>query len=395
MALVLVPFLALSLAAAPKTTPAPKVTPAPKATPAPKSTPAPKAPAGAPSPSPTSMPTPAPSQAPKPGLPAVVTGVVTDANKEPIGGALIQQEGSVTSVFSQPDGHFRLLMDKTGGGAITVSAVGYENTTTAVGAGKDLTVSLKAVSGFLPAAPLAPLTPVGLSAAETAPLNTGLVFTYSMRNVNAQAPGVTGTNATIAGWSNNDFRLGARFRWKPWLAEAEGAHYEVPAEVAGLRKEDNPAFTPSTWQAGARFGALWSVTNDFEVAGLAAYRWNNTVPNNNRVPYTGSDLDFEQTRHALGGMALAAWRPGRGHWHLEGSAAYYPLVFATADSPGSAIASSNLVEARAILGYEVMPGLRLGLGAGLERWSGVGQDQSVRLSVGLHYTPGGVPKGNE
>ena len=83
MALVLVPFLALSLAAAPKTTPAPKATPRP----------VPTAPAGAPSPSPTSMPTPAPSQAPKPGLPAVITGVVRDAgSKEPIGGALMKPD---------------------------------------------------------------------------------------------------------------------------------------------------------------------------------------------------------------------------------------------------------------------------------------------------------------
>jgi hypothetical protein len=265
--------------------------------------------------------------------------------------------------------------------------VGYENDSTAVGNGKDLQVTLKTVSGFLPAAPLAPLTSVGMSAAETAPLNSGLVFSYSMRNVNAQAPGANGSNATIAGWSNNDFRLGARVRWKPWIVEADGAHYEVPADVTGLRKEDNPAFKPSTWQAGARIGALWSFTPDLEGAILGAYRWNNTVPNNNRVPYTGSDLDFEQTRHALGGMALAAWRPGRGKWHLEGSAGFYPLVYATADSPGSTIAASNLLEARAILGYELIPGLRLGVGGGLERWSGTGQDQSVRLTVGVHYTP--------
>ncbi|MDB5100466.1 MAG: hypothetical protein JWM80_4887 [Cyanobacteria bacterium RYN_339] len=381
MAIVLAPFLALALAAA-KPAPSPKPTP--------------HAPAGAPSPSPTSMPSIAPTPAPRAGLPVVVTGVVRDAqSKEPIGGALIQQEGSVTSVFTQPDGHFRLLMDRTGGGAITVSAVGYENVSTAVGAGKDLDLKLKSVSGFLPNAPLAPLTPVGMSAAETAPLNSGLVFAYSLRNVNAAAPGSNGSASTITGWSNNDFRLGARVRWKPWLVEVEGSHYEVPADVAGLRKEDNPAFKPSTWQAGARLGAIWSVTSDLEGALLGAYRWSNTVPNNSRIPYTGSDLDFEQTRHALGGVALAAWRPGRGRWHLEGSAGYYPLVYAIADSPGTPIAGSSLLEARAILGYEIMPGLRLGLGGGLERWSGTGQDQSVRVTLGVHYTPGGVPKGNE
>jgi hypothetical protein len=329
-------------------------------------------------------------------LPATVNGVVLDAlSGQPMPGALVQQVGSITSIFTGSDGHFRLLLERQGSAELTVSAMGYEDQKVAVGTGKDLTVSLREISGFLPAVPLATLVPVGMSAAETAPLNSGLMFTYSLRNNLITAPGTSGAPASITGWSNNDFRLGMRFRWKPWLAEAEGDHFETPVDLVGLRKEDNPAFKPSTWQAGARVGRLWSLTPDFEVAALGAYRWTDTVPNNSRVPYTGSDLDFEQTRHALGGEALAAWRPGRGHWHLEVGAGYYPVVFATADAPGKPFGESNMLDAHALLGYEVLPGLRVGLGGGLERWSGTGSDQAVRLSLGMHYTPGGVPKGNE
>ena len=111
---------------------------------------------------------------------------------------------------------------------------------------------------------------------------------------------------------------------------------------------------------------------------MGAYRWTNTVPNNNTIPYTGSDLDFEQTRHAFGGEALVAVRPGRGHWHFEFGGGYYPYVYAIADSPGSVFAGSSMVDAHAMLGYEVVPGLRLGLGASYERWTGAGDDTGLK-----------------
>lgn len=358
---------------------------------------APHAKPAKPAPAPSAAPSPAAVVEPaRPALPAVATGLVRDAvSGEPLAGALVQQEGSVTSVFTQADGKFRILLDKTGGANLAVSALGFEGVSVAIGDGKDLQVKLAGVQGFMPAAPLMPLAPIGLSNAETAPLNSGLVFAYSMRNNAVSVPGAAGTPATIGGWSNNDFRLGARVRLRPWLVEAEGAHVEQPVSVAGLRTEENPAFKPSTWQAGARLGAFWAINRDLEAGVLGAYRWSNTVPNNNRVPYTGSDMDFEQTRHALGGYALAAWRPGRGRWHFELGGGYYPYVYAVADSPGQTFAQTSLVEARALLGYEFMPGFRFGLGGGLERWSGRGEDQALRLTAGIHYTPGGVPKGNE
>ena len=135
--------------------------------------------------------------------------------------------------------------------------------------------------------------------------------------------------------------------------------------------------------------------SDVEAAVMGAYRWTNTVPNNNTNPYTGAGLDFEQTRHAFGGEALVAVRPGRGHWHIEFGGGYYPYVYAIADSPGSVFAGSSMVDAHAMLGYEVVPGLRLGLGASYERWTGAGDDTGLRAMVGMHYTPGGVPKGND
>lgn len=333
------------------------------------------------------------AQAPA-ALPTVAQGTVTHAQTgEPIAGALVQQEGSVTSAFSNGAGAFRLLLERTGGRHMTISAVGFESRTLPIGTGKNLAVALTPISGFVPPTPDLVLAPASgaPSRAETAPLNSGVSFAYRLRSSSLSAGG-----ASMGGFANNDFRLGARFRLRPWLFEAEGAHFQYPVDVAGLGREENPAFSPSVWQLGARVGYLFPLGEDLETALALGYRYNNTAPNNSEIPFTGSPLDFELTRHAAGLVGTAAWRPNRGPWHFEGQAGLYPLVFAWSDAPGVPYGASFLTDLRATAGYEVVRGLRMGLGYQLEDWrGGAGAESAHLLSVNLHYTPGGVPTGGE
>jgi hypothetical protein len=329
------------------------------------------------------------AQAPA-SLPATATGAVVDAaTGAPIAGALVQQEGSVTSAFTRPDGTFRLLLDKTGQKTLTVSAVGYETFRLPIGNGQNLSAKLAAVSGFVPVAPAAD---AGLSptAAETAPIDSGVTVAYRLRRQAVETGG-----AGYSGLANNDFRVGARLRLRPWLFEAEGAHYQTPVDLAGLSREENPAFSPSTWQAGARVGRIFALSNDLETAASLAYRWSNTSPNNNNIRFTGSNLDVEQTRQAAGLSGTVAWRPNRGPWQAEASLGLYPLVFGTAKAPGTPFANSFLTDARAGVGYEIIRGMRVGLGYQLEDWRGNGSDSSHMLLLNVHYQPGGIPKGDE
>lgn len=324
---------------------------------------------------------------------ATVQGVVRDAGSgQVVAGALIQQEGAVASVFTQADGSFRLLLDHQAGAQLSITAVGYEPMTVALPAAKEpLEVKMVALSGFVPVTPTLPDAGFGRSAAETAPLNTGLIFAYRLRHQTSEAG-----NARIQGFANNDYRIGLRFRLRPLIFEAEGSHHETPVDMVGFDRTSNPAFRPSTWQAGARFGLLTSLLHpDLEVAGMAGYRWTNTVPNNNDVPYTGSDIDWEQTRQAFGPVGVVAWRPGRGLWHFEGSGGWYPWVLATAKAPGRPYGGQTMWDARAVVGYEVVKGMRLGLGYQTEQWSGPGVDLAHLYSLQIHYTPGGAPKGFE
>jgi hypothetical protein len=315
------------------------------------------------------------------------------ASGRPLAGALVQQEGAVSSVFSQDDGSFRLLLERQASAQITVTAVGYEPVTVGLPAdGKSpLDINLVALSGFMPTNPALQVPASGPSAADTAPLNTGLIFAYRLRQQVSQS----GT-ARTEGFANNDYRIGLRFRLRPLIFEAEGSHHETPVDMAGFDRTANPAFRPSTWQAGARAGVLTALFHpDLEFAGMAGYRWTNTVPNNNDVPYTGSDIDWEQTRQAFGPVGTLAWRPGRGPWHMEGSFGWYPWVLAAAKAPGRPFGDQSLWDARAVLGYEVVEGMRLGLGYQAEQWNGNGTDMAQVYSLQLHYTPGGAPKGFE
>ncbi|MEB3285581.1 MAG: carboxypeptidase regulatory-like domain-containing protein [Candidatus Sericytochromatia bacterium] len=322
-----------------------------------------------------------------------VRGHVCDAaSGRPLAGALVQQEGGVGSVFSGADGGFTLLLETGAPAQLTLSAVGYEPATLALSgaAHQPLEVKMVKLSGFVPTAPQLSLSPA-VHASDTAPLNTGLIFAYRFRQQTSQAG-----NAKIQGLANNDYRIGMRFRLRPLLFEAEGAHYETPVDMAGFDRTANPAFRPSTWQAGARIGLLNSLFHpDLELAGMAGYRWSNTVPNNNDVPYTGSDIDWEQTRQAFGPVGTLAWRPGRGPLHFEGSYGWYPWVLATAKAPGRPFGSQSLWDARAVVGYEVVAGMRIGLGYQAEQWSGQGDDLAQIYSLQMHYTPGGAPKGFE
>lgn len=323
-------------------------------------------------------------------------GWVRDAvTGSPISGALVQQSGGVASGFSAQDGRFRVFLERQGPRKLTVSAVGYDDATLDAPSGSNLVVLLKPAAGFIPAAPPSTVGPVGASPAELAPLHSSLSFGYRLRLNEIQAPGLGGGTASIGGLSNNDFRLAMRLRLRPFLIEGEGNHTEMPVELPGLRREENPAFTPSTWAAGLRGGMLFPFHSDLEGSLLAAYRWTNVVPNNNDVRYTGSPIDFEQSRHAFGGQANLAWRPGRGRFHAETGLGLYPVLINNTDTNGSPFADKFLTEFRAIAGYEVVSGFRLGLSYHYDRFQGSGFDAAHMFGLVATYTPGGVPRVNE
>ncbi|MDB5098433.1 MAG: hypothetical protein JWM80_2854 [Cyanobacteria bacterium RYN_339] len=316
-----------------------------------------------------------------------VDGTVTDARSgRPLAAVFVQQEGGLASTFSNAEGAFTLTLD----GAdkrITFTASGYVRLT--VPAGKGLKVKLVPLDAVTPgsAPTLKPEYDPNAPTQSPPALASAVRLAYRLRYETA-----TAGNATVAGAGNNDYRIGLRYRWSPWLVEADGAHVQIPVDVAGLPREQNPAMSPSTYEAAARAAYVWPLGAWEPALGLG-YRYRNTVPNNKDVPFTGSDLDFEQTHHALGVVGMLGWRPASGPWSAELGLQAYPLVYAWAKEPGLPYAGQFGAEGYAGVAYEIVNGLRLGLDYRLEVWRGSGQDVSHILGLQFQYTPSGMMKG--
>jgi hypothetical protein len=272
---------------------------------------------------------------------------------------------------------------------LAFTASGYERLT--VPAARSLKVKLVPLDAVTPdrAPALKPEYDPNAPTQTPPALASAVRFAYRARYETASAG-----NASIAGGGNNDYRIGLRYRWSPWLLAADGAHVQIPVEVAGVPRGQNPAMSPSTYEAGVRAAYVWPLRGPWEAAAGLGYRYRNITPNNKDVPYTGSDLDFEQTRHALGLVGILGWRPATSPWSLELGAQAYPLAYAWAKDPGQPYAGQFGAEGYAGVAYEIVNGLRLGLDYRVEYWKGSGQDVSHILGLQFQYTPSGMMKGS-
>lgn len=317
------------------------------------------------------------------------TGVVVDAQSgKPLGGVLVQQEDGLNAVFTRQDGRFALPIDPHGAQSIVFSAVGFERGSAKLST-QPLKVSLAPIAAYVPEPRPADAHP-GQPAHERAPLHSQLTLAYRGRYAQRTLGG-----ASLAGFSNNDFAIAGRFRFKRFLFDLEGSHQETPVDMAGLAREDNPAFIPSIWQIGARGGYFWPLGEHLELGAQLGYRYLTYAPNNADIRYTGTDLDVEHSRHAFGPVGTLAWRPGGGPWRFEAGLGLYPLVLGSAKAPGAPVAASFLTDLRASANYEVARGVELGAGYQYDDWRGNGYDGAHILGIHMNYTPGGLPGGEQ
>ena len=313
---------------------------------------------------------------------APVAGVVRDAETgRPLADVFVQQVDGLRATFSGPDGRFTLALDADGARALAFTLAGRRALVVpAPGPGAaPLEIRLARLSaGAVATAPAAAAPAAG---PDERPFGSQVMLALGGL-MTRQADGA----AVLAGTSLADLRGRARLRTGGWLLEGDGGHWRTPVDVAGLDRSLNPAFTPSTWDAGARAAWVAPLATGLEAALGAGYRYRNTVPNNGDVPYTGNGTDFEQTRHALGPALGLAWRPAP-RWALEVNGAWYPQVVAWAKAPGRPFAAGQGLVGDASLAYELAPGLRLGLRYQAEDWRGEGQARADALAVQVQIVP--------
>lgn len=293
-------------------------------------------------------------------------GRVVAPDGKPLAGVLVHQPGGVASALTDEQGRFFLRLDPAAQARLSFSAVGYLACEVPLpGAGS---VTLQPVPVYRPGfKPLAPEP----EPAERPFFDSQLGLHYRVRYQS-----VTGRSHLVEGWASNDLAGFARLRAAPVVLGLEGFRFKAPLTLAPLAAQVSPQPTVENTQWAAWLGYPLSL-GGIEWLLQAGYVTSYWVPGNQGTPWTGTPLDFGQTRQ---GAALAL-EAGHAFGALDVSArvAYIPALATVLSGAPYSVGDLRSTEVVIGAGYEVLPGLRLGLnvarqwanGTDLDEWANV------------------------
>lgn len=304
-----------------------------------------------------------------------LTGRVLGEGGQPLSQVFVQQQGSLATTFTDDQGRFTLALDPNGRKTLELSAVGYQSrivTTEAAGA---RAITLELIPTYQPS--YAPVVPERI-APEIPLMDTQVGLAYRLRNLTVAHQG-----QRVEGSVDNELYAQGQLRRGSALFGLEAFRFKAPTTVPNTQPSSplaRPEVTDVKLRGGLAFGtAAW------EVAPSLALFQENVTPNNGGIPYTGTLLDFSQTRRGLGLSVPAIVSLGR--IELLGEAAYFPWTWVTLDGAPYSVGSSNRVDLRWGVGYRVTPVVRADLSVTRHMWRGGFEQTSDVLGLGLTYRP--------
>jgi hypothetical protein len=308
----------------------------------------------------------APAQAP-------VTGQVMTNDGHPLADVFVQQTGTIASTVSDEQGRFTLRLDPKGKQSLTFSTVGYTTREVALPVGGP--VKLDPVPTYRPS--FVPAPPESVTAGNHR-FDTQIGLNYRLRN---ETYSYNGRNVT--GWANNEIYGDARYRYRDVVLGLNGYRNKVPLTIGNVANQPStaPSLENSQWNLslGYAFGF-----DQVEILPSLVYSSYYYVPSSAGIPWTGSPLDYTQTKQNLGARIEAGTRMG--NWELLGSYQWIPYATAITGAPSSITqADTAWGDLGATLGYNLLPGLRLNLTYDWQ--SNYGQDTAHVFGIGMSYHP--------
>lgn len=305
-----------------------------------------------------------------------VTGHVQDASGKALPHVYVHQLGGVTSTFTDDQGNFRLDLDPKAGTRVLMSAPGYQGVELDAGQLKSAVTLKPAPVVTVPAAAVPP------EAEATRPIASHLGVRYGWRN---QTTGANGNG--VSGAINNELGLSARLRQDHVLWGLEAFRNRASVAVPAM----GATFTPETVQAELSLGCVLGGPA-LEIAPRLSALYRSVHANTQGAAYTGTPLDYDETRQAVGvGVAVGTMLGDRLEVTLDGD--YYPgfLTFGSLKEAPAQLAGLQGLKAGLKLGYTLVPGLQLQAGYQHESWGATGyaQDADVVL-VGVASRPAEV-----
>ncbi|MBU6428110.1 MAG: hypothetical protein KGR26_03795 [Cyanobacteria bacterium REEB65] len=310
--------------------------------------------------------------------PLVIAGEVLGPDGAPVDGAFIHLSDGVSSAITGSTGKFELTPDSGEGGRLVVTAVGFQ--TAEVPLARWSVVHLVPQPSYQPAI-VPPPSPFEIGGSHV--FDTQIAGAYRLRYQSLAANG-----RGVQGWANNEYAIAARYRAGNVVLGLEGYRLRAPLTLSGASVQ--PSSTPEVEQDAWNL----SLGYDFEAIGLEilpelVFANDYFVPTNGGTPWTGTPLDFDQTRTA----GVVGLEIGRRLGPLVAALHGQTSIAENTTLLGAPYAATNarLSEVGLDLGYTIFPGLRadltyartLATGTQLDEWADV-------LGLGLTYLPAQV-----
>lgn len=304
-----------------------------------------------------------------------LNGRVLNSQGVPLSNVFIQQQGGIASAISDERGNFVLKLDPTGQMVLVYSAVGYLNAEVSVGQAGS--VILQPIPSYRPTFVL---VQSAAAPVESRLFDTSLSLSYGVRN---QLTTFNQRN-NVDGWANNEIQGDARYRVGDVALGLKGFRNKVPVTVTGLATQPTSVPTVETSQVNLSLGyAFQAFAHEF----LPQLVYSNyfVAPSNAGTPWTGTPLDYTQTRQGLG-LALDVGH-SIGAFDFIGNAAWLPYSISLTGAP-YAVDNVGWNELGLLIGYNASPGLRIDLSYRRQFSSGTNYgDWANVYGLGLSYHP--------
>lgn len=301
------------------------------------------------------------------------SGKVMGPDGKPLSSVFVQQQGAINSAISDDKGNFTLKLDPKGRQVLVFTAVGFVGQE--VSAASAQSVTLRAVPAYRPTFSGAPAQDVAVG---NAVFDTQVGLGYGLRGQQ-----VTTGARTVDGVAINGIVADARYRTGDVVLGLSGYRIKAPILLSPLTTQPTsvPSVDHSEWNLSAGY-TLRAAGVDF----LPQLVYTNSfITPSYTTPWTGTPMDFSQSRHAIA-LGLEAGKRF-GDLELIGRGKL-PVLRSTTSSAPYNLGDVRWGDVGLLVGYNVMPGLRLDLTA-TQQWAGPANTyESTQIyGVGLSYHP--------
>jgi|GEM_PF-2303104 hypothetical protein len=319
---------------------------------------------------------------------ATLSGHVQDANGHALAHVYVHQENGMTSAFSNERGEFTLELDPKGGSLLLAESPGYQPVEIPVA---ETTQPIQLAKSPAVAVPSETETAETRAQAPADLLNNSFAVRYDWR---WQTYGYFANS--VAGAVDNELGLDWSARLDNWLWTLDAERSRAAVRVPSLTPSNPNAsvLTPETIEGTLELGYALKA-GEVEVAPYVAGLWRQVTAGSNGAAVTGTPLDADQTRQAIG-LGLQGAKRIAPRLVAFGDLGVYTapnVTFNNGPASITGLSGLNGAKLKLGLGFDLIPTIRFDLTYRHDYWraTNYAEDADVAM-LGISYHPAEVTK---